>query len=492
MAKLEAVKPFNTGPVMNRLSSSFKNRSGKFILLSCFLCSAVTAFCQKQRADSLAKLLAAEKTDTGRVKIMWQLASAISIYNPDTALELSQQALFLARNINYTEGQSRSLGILANTFMKIGNYPRALELNLQKLQLEEKRNNPHNLASVLMNTGIVYVLQDEYRKALDYYTIADSVITKHNVEALKFNIAINTGDAYDRLNVSDSAYLYFNKSLELAKKMNDNDFIGASMTGLGHSYRKLENYPASLSNYQQAIHFLRLANDDELLCEAALGLANLYRTMNKYDSAGRYANLSFSIAGKGGFISKELDAAKFLMAHYKQVRSIDSAFTYADYVQNLNDSVNGKSKIRESQILSSNEHFRQMEVEENKRIAEEKRFQQLQLLLIGIFIPGFFLLTVLLSRAKIHIRVIRLLGVLSLLFLFEYLTLLLHPTVAAFTNHTPVLEILIFVIIAAILIPAHHRLEHWMIQKLIHHRAHHAGHIEAPEILPAGNKNSPG
>jgi ABC-type transport system involved in cytochrome c biogenesis permease subunit len=100
--------------------------------------------------------------------------------------------------------------------------------------------------------------------------------------------------------------------------------------------------------------------------------------------------------------------------------------------------------------------------------------QQLQMLLIGIFIPGLFLLTVLLSRVEIHTRVIRLLGVLSLLFLFEYLTLLLHPTVARLTQHTPVYEILIFVVIAAILIPAHHRLEHWLIQKLIHHRTHHA------------------
>ena len=123
-------------------------------------------------------------------------------------------------------------------------------------------------------------------------------------------------------------------------------------------------------------------------------------------------------------------------------------------------------------MLSSNEQFRQRELEENRRIAEKTRSQQLQMLMIGIFIPGFFLLTIILSQAKIHIKVIRLLGVLSLLFLFEYLTLVLHPGVAKLTHHTPIFEILIFVGIAAILIPAHHRLEHWIIQKLIHHRTH--------------------
>jgi len=94
------------------------------------------------------------------------------------------------------------------------------------------------------------------------------------------------------------------------------------------------------------------------------------------------------------------------------------------------------------------------------------------MLLIAIFIPGFFLFTLFLSRIAVPLKLIRLLGVLSLLFLFEYLTLLLHPTVARLTNHTPVYEILIFVGLAAILIPAHHRLEHWMIHKLIHSRTH--------------------
>ena len=120
--------------------------------------------------------------------------------------------------------------------------------------------------------------------------------------------------------------------------------------------------------------------------------------------------------------------------------------------------------------MSSDEQYRQLQLEESRRIAKEERRQQLQMLLIGVFIPGFFLLTLSLRRAKLHVKVIRMLGVLSLLFFFEYLTLLLHPTVAGLTNHTPVYEILIFVVVAAFLIPAHHRIEHWFIQKLVQHR----------------------
>ena len=446
----------------------------KYSLLFIFLFLSAAVLSQKATADSLGKLLTLEKKDTSRVLLMCQLAKAIRGYNPDTAQILSQQALYLARRIDYLEGESQSLGALANTFSKIGNYSRALELNIEKLKLEEKRNKPRNLATVHIAIGVIYREQEEYRKALEYYSKADSVIRENNIENLKYYIALNIGDAYNLLGISDSAFSYFNKSLELAKAFPEKDlvedFIGTSMTGLGHCYLKLGSYENSLINYQTAITYLQSANDDEILCEATLGLANLYKQLNKHDSAAYYATLSVSLAKKDGFLSKELEAAEFLTDHYKKAKKIDSAFTYVSYVESLNDSFNSKSKIRESQVISSNEHFRQLELEENKRQAKKQRFEQLQMLLIAIFIPGFFLITLLLSRVNVHLKLIRLLGVLSLLFLFEYLTLLLHPTVARLTHHTPVFEILIFVAMAAVLIPLHHRLEHWLIHKLIHHR----------------------
>ncbi|HMU47719.1 MAG TPA: tetratricopeptide repeat protein [Chitinophagaceae bacterium] len=443
----------------------------RLVLLVCLLlCVHSRLAAQKQKADSLNLLLKTEQEDTIRVRLMWQMASAIGIYNPDSALKLSFKALSIARNIDYTEGESRSIGVLANTFLRIGNYPRALELNIEKLKLEEKRNKPRNMASVLMNIGVVYAMQEEYDKALEYYYQSDSLIQLHNIESIKYNIALNTGDAYDRLNLSDSSYHYFSKSLEIARKLEDIDLIGTSMTGLGHSYRKQGRFNESLVNYQDAIQLLGQAHDDEIFCEAALGLARLYNQMGSHDSTEYYANLSLNIARKDGFLTRELEAADFLTNHYESMKKIDSAFRYSNYVRGLNDSVNSKSKIRELQVISSNEQFRQLQLEEEKQMAAKKRFQQLQLLLIAIFIPGFFLVTLILSRVNVPIKLVRLLGILSLLFLFEYLTLLLHPFVAELTHHTPIYEILIFVVIASVLIPLHHRFEHWMIHHLLHVR----------------------
>lgn len=448
-------------------------RKSLLLLSLFFLHTALLA--QKQKADSLLRLLEKEKVDSNRVNLMWNIGNATYNYDPEMALNITSEALSIAKLSKYTEGQSRSLGILANIFIKLGNYPRALEFNFQKLQIEEKRENPRNLASVLMNIGIVYVYQEEYLKALPYYYKADSVIKANNVTDLKYNIALNLGDVYDKLNMTDSAYAYFNKSLGIANELKNNYFIGASMIGIGHSYLKKEDYRLSLANYQSSISYIKVANDDDLLCEATLGLATLFQKLDKNDSAVFYANMSLAIAEKDGFLPRHLDAAKFLSEHFTRIKNIDSAFFYLNYVRVLNDSINSKSRIRESQILSSNEQLRQLEIEENRKIAKRERRQQLQLLFIAIFIPGFFLLTLLLSRIKIHTRVVKILGILSLLILFEYLTLLLHPYVAEITNHTPVIEMFIFVSFAAILIPGHHRVEDWLIRWLIKNRPLYAG-----------------
>jgi hypothetical protein len=174
-------------------------------------------------------------------------------------------------------------------------------------------------------------------------------------------------------------------------------------------------------------------------------------------------------------VSEQLKSSDFLKVFYREQKNIDSAFHYYNTVLVLNDSINNKNRLRDIQFITINEQMRQVQIEEEKLAAKEERRQQLQLLFIAIFIPGFFLFTLLLSRIRIPLRLIKIMGILSLLIFFEFLTLLLHPTVKEFTHHTPVYEIMIFVAIAAILIPTHHRIEHWLIEKLLRNREQLAG-----------------
>ena len=64
-------------------------------------------------------------------------------------------------------------------------------------------------------------------------------------------------------------------------------------------------------------------------------------------------------------------------------------------------------------------------------------------------------------------RLISFFAILGLLVVFEFINLLIHPWLAHFTHDSPVLMLLALVIIASLLIPLHHKLEHWIKEKMI-------------------------
>jgi len=427
---------------------------------------------QKSKIDSLTASLANEKIDSNRVKTMNNLGSAYNQSNPAKGLIVSQQAYDLALKTHFFGGELKALDMMAYAYNITGNYNRALEIYLKQLEIAEQKKLPTRLASALMNIAIVHTQQLDYHKALRYYIRSDSVIRANQLKDWEYSSFVNLGDLYDRLNNVDSAFYYYNKSLicAMGMKVSNPYFLGASFIGLGNCYVKMKKNGLGLENYYEALQYLKLANQEDLLCETAGNMAKLFESENKNDSALHYAHMMLAIAQKDGFQSRMLDATNFLANLYKKKGKSDSAFIYLERMTQLKDSINNLEKIKDFQQKSFNEEIRQAEIAEQKRKDQEERFQQLQLLLIGIFIPIFFLITLLLSRRKIHVKLIQILGIISLLLVFEYLTLLLHPFVLKITNRTPVFEMMIFVCIAAILIPGHHRIERWLIEKLTHKR----------------------
>ena len=67
---------------------------------------------------------------------------------------------------------------------------------------------------------------------------------------------------------------------------------------------------------------------------------------------------------------------------------------------------------------------------------------------------------------KVKSRTFELLGVLSLLFVYEFIVLFAHPYIGRWTHESPIMMLLIFVAIAMILVPLHHRSEKWIKERL--------------------------
>ena len=109
---------------------------------------------QPNAADSIKKLLQTERQDSSRVTLL-NLLSRQYYYNyPDTALVLGQEALALARKTGFIKGEAMSLLRIGTVFSITGNYPKALEFNLEALKKSESIKDEQLTLIILTNIGI--------------------------------------------------------------------------------------------------------------------------------------------------------------------------------------------------------------------------------------------------------------------------------------------------------------------------------------------------
>ena len=186
------------------------------------------------------------------------------------------------------------------------------------------------------------------------------------------------------------------------------------------------------------------------------------------DSALYYARLSFSAANGGNFAQQLLNASNFLADYYRKKKVVDSAYTYLTFVIESKDSLYSQEKTNQIRNISNDKMLRQQELELKNQQARDERNQNIQFAIIGVTVVTFLILFFLLSQSIIiNEKWVRFLGVLALLLVFEFINLLLHPWLSEFTHHSPPLLLLGMVAIASMIIPLHHRMEHWITHKMV-------------------------
>lgn len=436
------------------------------IFIAGLLLIHITLFSQSENIDNLRKSLKSAKQDTDKVNILWQLGQEYQVFKPDTALLLGQEGYKLATKIKYTEGASNSLTVIANAYNRTGNYPKALTYYIKVLKIEETRNMPEKLATIIMNIATVYHLQGDEKKALSFALRADSVINQENIEWLKVYSLLNLGDIYEKSGKISDALEYTQKAYALAEESEDQFMMGSALNNLGNVYAKKGNTTLAVSNYTQAIYYLELTNDEDFIAESSIGLAKQFALLGRNDSAEFYAKKSYDLSEKNGFLSRQLEAAAFLNTHYKKLGDIKNAYAYQEQTLLLKDSIYSKDRITNAQIITMEEELRQKEILERKIAEAEKRIVHLQYLAIGILLPFLFFITLFLSKKKIKPKYVEFLGVFSLLLTFEFIMLFIDPLIAGITTNLPILQIAVFAVIALIITPVHDNIKHWLLQKI--------------------------
>ena len=440
-----------------------------------------------QYTDSLRQALIINTHDTDRVFTFLRLSNAYADYERDSALQFAQEALNLAIHKDFKKGEAQSLNIIGSILTSTGNYPKAFEYHLEALKIAEILNNQTLIAAIYNNLARVSTESSDYRTALMYLFKSKSTFENLDRQEYVATALLNIGDAYDRMHKNDSALHFLHQARQLATKIDYSYLLGVIKSNLGHTYFTVGRTNQSMLYFKEAIELLQSSEektDLETLAGVYEGISKVMESQGKNDSALYYAKQSITISMQVADQKRIFNAAKRLNVLYEKEKMIDSAYRYSIIANETRDKILNEQKISQLEGMKFNEQLRQQEMAIQEIKTQKERKNNLKLIGIILFIITFFAILIIFSRRRAHPKALKYLGLLGLILLFEFIALFLHPYIDRITGHDPVYMLIILVAIAAILVPIHHRLEHWVKEKLMHGFKKHPQADNNPEVIP--------
>ena len=274
----------------------------KIILLLLLVLSINKSYAQTGNPDSIKQLLQNAKDDTSRVLHLADLSFEYLESKPDTSMTLALEALSLARRIGFLKGEAISLHRVGGAYYD--NYPKAMELYLQALKINEKINNLDGIQRNLGNIGIIYNDQEDYQQALEYYFKAKSLAEQLNNKRSISLICVNIAEAYYRLKMFDSATLYAQQAYSIADKINYSRIVGGSLNRLGIIHLERGQNNSALEHYRLSIPYTKEAKNDVGLSRTFLNIAKVFEKIGQNDSVLFYGKQSMTIAKERGLSKK--------------------------------------------------------------------------------------------------------------------------------------------------------------------------------------------
>jgi len=446
-----------------------------FFTIQCILLCAMYASAQEMERDSLFNLLKDAKTTEQKALLLNNLAHSFLTNKPDSAIIYAGQSLVLSEKIKGRQLQEESLTTIALGFSRIGNLPKALDAYFKALQIEKDLKDTNGIGKRYNDIGGTFSREGDIKKAIEYTLKAQQMLQTIGNASKNWAYLSNLSEYYFDINKMDSALIYAQRAYEISTRIND-PRIYLNFLQLGSIQEAFHNNSIALSYYRQSLQSAGAKNFNGIN-SVYMQLAEFFEKTGIADSSIIYAKKALEKSQSVGYMNGVFTASNLLSKLYEK-KDIPLAFQYYKAATAIKDSIFSIEKIKEIQNITIAQELKEQEEQEELIKAEESRKRYIQIAGISIFIPLFFFSVMLLGKLKVKPRTVEFLGILSLLFVFEFITLVIHPFLEKWTNDTPVLMLLILVGLAAFLVPMHHRIEHWMKERLVSHRhAAHAVHV---------------
>lgn len=420
---------------------------------------------QTYNIDSLKRVLANPLPDTARIWALNNLAR--NIVNSDTTVALCDQAIQLSRRIGFVRGEAEAFNNLAYWYNQKGNYPDALQSYLKAIVLAESANFTQSLERSYNSIASVYFYRRDFTTAVEYSRKARTLSRKLGDLEIQTFSASWLSRAYLGLEKPDSALKYAQESYEVAKRLQKPFPLYMATTALGQVHLADGSTPVALEFLRLSLRHSKIDGRFFRISAANQLLAETFRLTGMKDSSIWYARQAFIIS-KEHDLQATLMSSSLILSELTENRDKAESLKYLRIAMAAKDSLFSQEKNSQIESLNVNEMFRQREVEAMRKQAEIARRNNLQYAAIGFGLVLFVITFLVVSRTvRASTRLVRFLGVLAMLMVFEFVNLLLAPGISEAANNTPLYMLILMIVVAACLIPIHQYLDKKVIERLV-------------------------
>jgi len=278
------------------------------------------------KVDSLLKALKTTTHDTSKIKTLNRLSSALwRTGEYKKALHYANKALgeitkYEVRSTNKIKQWLKKVKAAAYNNIAIinrrqDNYPKALDYYTRSLKLKRQLNDKTGIARAYGNIAIIYKRQGNYPKALDHYTRCLKLFRQLNDKA---SIAIaynNIANIYMEKGNYPKALDLFIRSLKLSRQLNDKAGISRTYNNIAIIYKRQGNYPQALDHYSRSLKLSRQINDKDGIARTYNNIAIIYDEQGNYTKALDLYNRSLKL-------NRQLNDKYGIASNYNNIGSL--------------------------------------------------------------------------------------------------------------------------------------------------------------------------
>jgi tetratricopeptide (TPR) repeat protein len=431
------------------------------------------SFSGTNRFDSLRKAIEAHPRDTNKVMLLNQLSFEYNSVSPYDGIRYAMQAQVLAEELNYKPGLARANSTLGANYFSLADYPNAYKYWLAALSINEEVGNKNGIANHLHNIGLVFFSQKQYDKALEYYEKALAVSKEIGNKKFASNSYTAMGNVHMQQKDLTRALEYHFKAMAMDEDGGGPKAVSTDMLNIAEVYFEQRDFARAGDMASKALEIKKSVSDKMGMAKAYnLGAKILLQGTDTVMGATR-VQAALSMLDSAVALSRDIGFLENLQQSYEMLSAVEeSRGNYKEALSNLRkyqvirDSVYSESRRNQIVNLEKKSEL-ERQLRESERMEREKdRRKYLQIFGISLFIISAIVALLIMYRIRVRPSVLKIISSAALIVLFDFIQLLLHQPIGKITHHDLLYTFLLSLALGAIIIPVHHKVEHWVKKKL--------------------------